>query len=262
MKTEKTKSGRWKKRGKRARRQLLYFFLPIALFLLTSLPGVGALTPFFAIGLVAALLAVHFVPHVTRAWRVALWILLVLSLVGSTGWFYSPFFFALYLSAVALGFIYTPSVAITFTIALIILFAFSVGEVNVTYDFLTLISLLSVIPLTLALRKSFLLVQQERKGILILEEEQKGTELTTLDSILANRINRIGILLRQPITYLKQGLAMLRGNNLDPTESKDVLDRMQRSSEELFTLVKQFESGTTKNELLNEHQESPRKQTP
>lgn len=231
-------------------RHLLYFFLPIVLFLLTSLPGVGVLTPFLAIGLVVALLIVHFVPHVSRAWRVVLWILLVLSLIGSTGWFYSPFFFALYLCAVALGFIYTPGVAIVFTIALIILFAFSVGEVNVVYDFLTLLSLLSVIPLTLALRKSFLLVQQERKGILILEEEQKGAELTTLDAILANRINRIGILLRQPITYLKQGLAMLRDNNLNPTESKDVLDRMQRSSEELFTLVKQFEQGTTNNDLL------------
>lgn len=232
-------------------RHVLYFFLPLVLFLWTSLPGIGALTPFLAIGLIAALLIVHFIPHVSRTWRVVLWVLLVVSLVGSTGWFYSPFFFALYLSAVALGFIYTPSVAIVFTISLIILFAFSVGEVNVTYDFLTLLSLLSVIPLTLALRKSFLLVQQERKGILILEEEQKGTELTTLDAILANRINRIGILLRQPITYLKQGLAMLRDNNLNPTESKDVLDRMQHSSEELFTLVKQFEQGTTKNDLLN-----------
>lgn len=232
-------------------RIVLYFFLPLVLFGLTSVAGINALTPYLALAVVAVLLVVHFLPSVQRTLRTTLWVLLVLSLVGSTGWFYSPFFFALYLTAIGLGFVFSAGTAIAFTLALILLFAFSVGEVNVAYDFLTLLSLLTVIPLTLALRRSFLLVQQEHRGILILESDQKSDGITTLDAILANRINRIGILLRQPITYLKQGIFMLHDNNLNPAETKDVLDRMQRSSEELFTLVKQFEQGTTKNDLLN-----------
>lgn len=232
-------------------RPVLYFVLPIIVYVLTSLPKANLLTPFLAIGLLVLLLVYRFTPRVPRALRTATWILLVLSLVGSTGWFYSPFFFGLYLAAIALGFVYTAGVAIAFTIALIILFAFSVGEVNVAYDFLTLLSLLTVIPLTLGLRRSFLLVQQERKGILILEGERHSEGVTTLDTILQNRINRIGILLRQPITYIKQGLALLHDGKLSPPESQDVVHRMQRSTDELFTLVKDFERGTTKNDLLS-----------
>lgn len=248
-----------KKKSRSINRLLLYFFLPIVLFTFTSLPGVSGLTPFLAIGIIVLLLTLRFVPGMHRSVRTFLWILLVLSLVGSTGWFYSPFFFALYLAAVGLGFLYTPGVAIAFTIALMVLFAFSVGEVNVTYDFLTLLSLLSVIPLTLALRKSFLLVQQEHKGILILEDEHGKEGVTTLDAILANRVNRVGILLRQPITYIKQGLALLHDGKLSPPESQDVVHRMQRSTDELFTLVKEFERGTTKNTLLmHQGQQSPK----
>lgn len=232
-------------------RVLQYFLLPLGVFLLTSIPGVNTLTPFLVLLCIVALLAFRFIPSASRKLGTVTWVVLVLALVGSTGWFYSPFFFALYLTAIGLGFLFTPGVAVGFTLSLLLLFAFSVGDVNPTYDFLTLLSLLSVIPLTLALRRSFLLVQQERKGILILEEEQKGAGLTTLDTILANRINRIGILLRQPITYVKQGLSLLREGNLSQDESKDILERMQRSSEELFTLVKQFEQGTTKNDLLS-----------
>ncbi len=231
-------------------RTMFYFLLPILLFVLTSIPGVNVVTPYLALGVILALIVIHFVPHAQRPARVALWTLLVLSLVGSTGWFYSPFFFALYLTAVGLGFLYSVGTAIAFTLALMLLFAFSVGEVNATYDFLTLLSLLSVIPLTVALRRSFLLVQQERKGILILESDDKQEGVTTLDAILANRVNRIGILLRQPITYLKQGIALLRDHTLTPAESQDVIQRMQHSSDELFTLVKEFERGATKNDLL------------
>lgn len=228
-----------------------YFLLPIVFFILTSLFGINRLVPLLALVLLAAIIGLRFVPGVSRRWHVLLWTLLVLSMVGSTGWFFSPFFFALYLMAIALGFIYTAGVAVAFTIALVMLFAFSIGEVNPTYDFMTLLSLLSVIPITLGLRKSFLLVQQEQKGILILESEDQHSGITSLDKVLQNSVNRIGILLRQPITYIRQGLAMLNGNTLSHEEATDVLKRMTRSSEELFTLIKEFERGATKNTLIN-----------
>jgi hypothetical protein len=169
--------------------------------------------------------------------------------VGATGWFFSPFFFALYLAAVALGFVYAPSTAVAFTLALIIMFSFSVGEANAAYDFLLLVSLLAVIPIVVALRKKYLLVQQEKKGILILETEKEGG-ITSLDSILENQVNKIGVTLRQPITYIKQGLYLLNQGKLSQEETANILPRMQKSADELFTLVKEFERGTTRNDLI------------
>lgn len=228
-----------------------YFLLPLMVFAFTSIPGVNALTPFLALLSAAVLLAIRFVPKAPRSLRSVMWAVLVLSLVGATGWFFSPFFFALYLMGIALGFLYTPLVAITFTLSLVTMFAFSVGEVNPTADFLTLVSLFSVIPITIALRKSYLLVQQEHKDILILENSERGgAGVTSLDAILQNRVSRIGILLRQPLTYMKQGLSLLAEGKLTENEYPDVLRRMQRAADDLFTLVKEFESGATKHILL------------
>jgi signal transduction histidine kinase len=224
----------------------LYVAMPILLHIFTSLPGINKLTPIIALLAIAALFILRFVPSKKANVVPILWVLLVLSLVGSTGWFYSPFFFALYLTAIGLGFIYTPSVAVGFTVALIAIFSYSIGEVDALSDFFILVSLLSVIPITIVLRKSFLLVQQQQKGILILETEQKSG-ITSLDAVLENKINFIGVTLRQPITYLKQGLAMLDDNSLTDDEFADTLARMRKASEELSTFVKEFERGTTNN---------------
>lgn len=226
---------------------VLYFLLPIAVFSFTSIPGVSTLTPVLALVFVAALLALRFVPKASRSLHPVLWTLLVLALAGATGWFFSPFFFALYLIGIALGFLYTPGTAIAFTLSLLFLFAFSVGEVNPTADFLTLLSLLSVIPITIALRKSYLLVQQEKKGILILESEEGPQGVTSLEAILANQVNRIAICIRQPITYVRQGLDLLTAGKLTEREVPEVLTRMRRSADQLLTLVKEFERGVTRN---------------
>lgn len=230
---------------------LLYFFLPMAVWVFTSLPGISRLTPFIALLLLAFIVTARWLPKLPRTVTVLSWVLLVLTLVGSSGWFFSPFFFTLYLGAIALGFIYTPLVAVTFTVSLLIIFAASIGEVSPTADFLTLVSLLSVIPITIVLRKSFLLVQQEKKGILILESEEKNAALTSLDSVLSNQVNKIAIVLRQPITYIRQGLALMKDNALTDEEYPQVIQRMSRAADEVFTLVKEFESGTTKNKLVS-----------
>lgn len=228
----------------------LYFALPLVVFVFTSIPGINRLTPVTTLVLLGILIVLRFVPTVPRDVRITLWTLVVLGLVGSSGWFFSPFFFALYLTAIALGFLYTPSAAIAFTLALIVTFAASIGEVDATADFLTLLSLLSVIPITIVLRKSYLLVQQEKKGILILEAEERGSGITSLDTILGNAVNRIGIMLRQPLTYLRQGLALLEEGKLTDKEYPEVVRRMRSGTDDLFTLLKEFESGVTKNVLL------------
>lgn len=211
------------------------------------MPGVALV--FFALAIGSL-----FYHRASRGIRVWLWLTASLILVGLSGWFYSPFFYALYLLIVALGFLYTAGVAIAFTITLFFITAF-VGaaskEIKTANDFLALVSFLSVIPIVIALRRSYLLVQQEKRGILILESERGKSGITSLEDILSNRVNRIGILLRQPVTYLKQGLALLEGGRLTRKELPEVLRRMRKATEELFTLVKEFERGTTKNVLLS-----------
>ncbi len=235
-----------------------YFFVPILAFVFTSIPYVNRLTPFMAILLLALGLGFKFLPwKLPRNFFVLLWMFFIMTLVGSSGWFFSPFFFTLYLAAIALGFIYVPSVAITFTVGLLLIFASSIGEVSPTADFLTLLSLLSVIPITIALRRTFLLVQQERKGILILESDERSVGGTALEAVLSNQVNKLAIILRQPVTYIRQGLALLKDNALTPEEYPEVIQRMSRAADEVFTLIKEFESEKTRNILVSRKKKEP-----
>ncbi|MDP3685797.1 MAG: hypothetical protein Q8R32_03120 [bacterium] len=235
----------------------------MGIFLMTSIPGIKTLTPYLALALIGALLVLRFSHAVGPTTKVLLWTLVVLSLVGSTGWFFSPFFFALYLLGIALGFLYSVGVAVAFTLALLTMFASSIGEVSATHDFLTLLSLLSVIPITIGLRRSFLLVQQAKKGILILEPDERAPSgITSLDAILRNHVNRVGVLLRQPLTYVKQGLSLLAEGKLSEPEYQETLPRMQKSVEDLFTIVKEFESETTKNVFMGRRQKPEAPESP
>jgi hypothetical protein len=235
----------------------LYFVLPIAVNVLTSLPQpLNTVTTFLALVFVPVLLSLRFLPKVSWHLRALLWTLFVLFLVGASGWYTSPFFFALYLIAIGIGFIYTPAVTVAFTASLVIVFALF-ADVKVEFDYLVLLSLLSVIPITIGLRRSFLVVQQQRKGILILEPEGKKSGITSLDAVLENRVNKISILLRQPVTYLKQGLALLEEGKLTEKEYPDVLTRMRRATDEVFTLMKEFERGVTKNVLVARRRSKP-----
>jgi len=221
------------------------------IFVFTSIPLINRATPLLALVSLVGVLTLRFVPRKLTRIRTLLWSLFVLSLIGSTGWFYSPFFFALYLVAIGLAFAYSPAVSIAFTFALIIMFVFSIGEVNPTYDFLTLLSLLTVIPISIALRKSYLLVKEEEKGILILEKDDKTAATSSLDSVLSNKINKIGTQLRQPLTYLKQGLNIIEEENLSAEERSETMERMRKAVEEMFALEKRFERSTTKNAILS-----------
>lgn len=232
---------------------MMYFFLPLAVFAIMSVKELASFFPYAALALLVALLVLFVLRRAPRHLTMGLWTTFALFLVGSTGWFFSPFFFALYLTAIGLGFLYTPKVAIAFTLSLILLF---VPLLEATSDVPILLSLLSVIPIIVALRRSFLLVQQEKKGILILEQGKKASGVTTaLDTVLANRINLISILLLQSITYIKQGLALMDDGKLTDAEEQELIKRMRRSSERLCTLVKQFERETTKNVIMTQEQE-------
>lgn len=111
--------------------------------------------------------------------KVVLQTVMVLLLIGATGWFVSPFFFLLYLLLVYVGFLYRPSAAFSLLAGLLGIFVFSVGRVDTAFDSMTLASLLLVIPLVAYMRKKYQVVEHADVGAAggsISDEELLGGE--------------------------------------------------------------------------------------
>ena len=226
-----------------------YFFLPIIFFILSSFKPLSSLLYFLIVILCITLLLFKFIPKRTPQLTLIIWSLFVCTAVSVTGWFFSPFFFALYLLGVGLAFIYPIRVSVAYTVSLIAIFLFS-GDVSGSFDIMLLLSLLSVIPISLALRRDFLKVQQDQKDILVLETGD-NKDSTALQNLLQNTVNRVGVNLRQPVTYLKQGLAVLEEEDLSPKEATNMLKKMRNTVEEIFTIIREFEHGATKNLFIS-----------
>jgi hypothetical protein len=174
----------------------------------------------------------------------------VLFLVASTGWFFSPFFFVLYLLSVFLAFIFSPSASIVFVVLLVILFSFNIGEVDLAYDFLIVLSLLTTIPLSLYLRKEYLRLKQTEKKILVLEKEKGETYEDIIQEVLANKVNNFSADMRQPINDTKQ-LAFYIQKHHKNQEINESLNKIIFSSEEALKILSDFEAGTTGKKILS-----------
>lgn len=173
----------------------------------------------------------------------------VLLLVGSTGWFFSPFFFSLYLLAIFLAFAFSTVASLSFVVTLVTLFSFNIGEVDLAYDFLVVLSLLTVIPISLYIRKEYLRLKEAEKNILILEQD-KVKFTSKVEEILANKISNLAANLRQPINDLK-----LLGYRLPKVKGKEQLTRYSEklitASEDALSLIRNFERESTGKELLS-----------
>lgn len=172
----------------------------------------------------------------------------VLFLIASTGWFFSPFFFMLYLWAIFLAFIFSPQVSLSFIITLVILFSFNIGEVDLAYDFMIVLSLLTTIPLSLILRKEYLKLKESEKAILVLEKEKENIN-STVEEILANKINNVAVNLRQPINDVRQ-LAYRLEDMKNIKQFNESRDRIISSSEEALRILKEFEEQSTGKKLM------------
>lgn len=178
-----------------------------------------------------------------------LFLAVILLLVGATGWFFSPFFFTLYLVGVGLALMYNQAVSISFIVALVALFSFNIGEVDLTYDFLIILSLLSTIPVGLALRKEYLKLKESNKEILVLQHEKENYK-NKLEEVLSNTMNNFAVNLRQPLNDVKQ-LAYRMEKVRSKTEEEKDRQRIIASSEEALRMLKDFEEETTGKKLLS-----------
>ncbi len=78
----------------------------------------------------------------------------ILLLIGSTGWFFSPFFFLLYPLTILTSFLFSTKDSYVLAATIAGLFIVNIGEVDLVYDILVILSYLTVIPLIHFLRKS------------------------------------------------------------------------------------------------------------
>lgn len=178
----------------------------------------------------------------------------VLLLVGATGWFFSPFFFSLYLSVILLAFIFPLNVSISFAITLVVLFAFNIGDVDLVYDFLIVLSLLTTIPLSIYLRKEYLKLKESEKEILILKKKEEFYK-TKVEEVLSNTITNFAVNLKQPLNVVKQLIYRLPKAKSKKDKEKYV-ERIMNSSEEALRCLKKFEQEST-GELLAVMPEKP-----
>lgn len=230
----------------------LFFLLPLLVFAWSSIPGPAQFT--LHLGLIVLLASIGLAFIKKDSWQLAKIVvqsLLVLFLVGGTGWFLSPFFFLLYLLPIYLGFLYAPAVSFGFLAALIVIFAFSVGEVDVAFDIMTLLSLLLVIPLVIYLRRQYLVIRQSTKEILILEEEGSGIQdLDTISKLLSNRVTKLGVALRDPLTFIKQSSSGLLDQGVPVSQINNVLERIRSAASESLEFIRDFETDTSTNKVL------------
>lgn len=230
---------------------ILFFFLPLVVFALSSIQAMSAYTLHLGLIFFVIAIALSFVKNEKLALsKTTINSVIILLLVGGTGWFLSPFFFLLYLLPIYLGFLYVPSVAFGFLAALLIIFASSVGEVNVSFDIMTLLSLLLVIPLVIYLRKKFLILKQTDKDILILQDESAIKDTDTIAALLANRITNLGVTIRQPLSFIRQAATVLLEEDLSPKEATEYLKRIRSTATESLQDIRDFEGDTSANEVL------------
>lgn len=239
----------------------LFFFLPLAVLALTGAAGLAKYSLHAALLCFLLQLALMLSKNSKLSLaKVALTTLIILFLVGGTGWFLSPFFFLLYLLPIYLGFLYTPTVAFGFLAALLIIFSSSIGEVDISLDILTLLSLLLVIPLLIYLRKKYLILRQTTKDILILHSESGIKDADTITALLSNKITKLGVTVRQPLSFIKQAATVLLEEDLNPKEATTYLERIRTTATEALDQVKSFEGDTSANLVLTNQTDKQKEQ--
>lgn len=234
---------------------LSIIILTFAVFILTKNPLTGPFKLQMALLSIMALIIFMLYARkkergITES-RTLIYLLLAatLFLVGATGWFFSPFFFSLYLLTIILAFILGPPASIGFVGTLVCVFAFNIGEVDPVYDFLVVASLITSIPISFYLRREYLRLREAQKDILVLKEEKKYYQ-SKVEEILANKINNLAVSLRQPATDIKL-LAM----RLNKQKSKEDLEtntkRIVTSAQEALRILEEFEESATGKKFLS-----------
>lgn len=238
------------------RHQIDAFYIALytlLIYIFTMSPGTKPYTYYLFILFAAAGFVLYLLGNRNRTVYIYIIMGIILLWVGSTGWFFSPFFYMLYLLGVALSFLYSSIVSIAFVGVLILLFLPNIGSIDVVLDSMALFSLFSIIPLTYFLRREYLHLKQNEKKILVLEKDQK-MYANKVDEVLNNRISNMAVQLKEKINDIKQ-LAyfndMLIKKHLQKPELHQNQQKIVNLSDSLLYQLKQFEEEVTGLKLVD-----------
>jgi hypothetical protein len=176
--------------------------------------------------------------------------------VGVTGWFFSPFFYLLYLLAIVLSFILSPFATLLFVITLVGLFSPNIGSIDITLDFITIMSLFSIVPITYFLQKEYLYLRQQEKKVLILEEETQDLR-NKVDEVLRNRVIKFAVNVRQPVNDMKQMAIFAQSEGKEKVHT--ALQKIAKLGDESLGLIEDFEVSVTGKKLVHTSNEKPEK---
>lgn len=240
---------------------IVIWLLPLAVFILTKNPITGPWR------LILALLALLWViidnfwflkgsegENVSKRKLIDV-VIFGLALVGATNWFFSPFFFILYLLAIAVTFEYDAGAGLGFIIALVLLFVFNVGEVDVAYDSLVLLSLLVTFPIALYLRKEYIKLQEGQKRILVLERESQDAK-DTVSKLLANVVTNLTAEVRGPLVNIKNysHAVLLKMPKAKKSKEKTYIERVYESALLALRMVNEFDEKSTGKTIKTEEE--------
>lgn len=169
--------------------------------------------------------------------------------IGVTGWFVSPFFYFLFLIAIVLGFVYSTFTTLLFVVVLIGIFLPNVGSIDFSLDFVTVLTLASVVPLTHFLQTEYLHIKQTENKILILKDEEK-TIRNQVDHVLANKISKFAVDLREPVNDVRQ-VALQAIKNIQHKEAREAFHKIAILSRESLDQIEMFEEASTGQSLIH-----------
>lgn len=172
----------------------------------------------------------------------------ILLWVGNTGWAFSPFFYLLYILGLALGFLFNTSAAFSFVIVLVAVLLPQIGNINTHFDYVTVLSLFLIVPLSYFLSHAFLKVKEKEKKILILEHEKKNFQ-DTVEELLNNKVIKFAADLREPVNDVRQLALYVPKKQTEETLAEN-RKKIVASSEKALALIAEFEEDTTGRKLL------------
>ena len=240
------------------RMNLAIWLLAPVVFLITRNPLTGPWRVLLAfLALIWLLVDVFYLAKNNEKRRLLDIVIFALFLVGATNWFFSPFFFVLYLLTIGITFVFTPAAGLGFVISLVLLFVFNVGEVDVAYDSLVLLSLLGTFPVAIFLRKEYLKLQEGQKAILILEKQAREAQ-TTVEKLLANVVTYTSAELRAPLVNIKNHAHILISNKKLPAKKAYMyLQRIYESSLTALRDINRFDEESTGKVIQGEQRRNP-----
>ena len=171
----------------------------------------------------------------------------VLLVVGTTGWFHSPFAFTLYFLIIALSFVFQPSASIGLVGTLFILVLIALPQGDPTHNFLTILSLLTIIPITFYVREQFLQLKEAENAILILRNNKHRYE-DEIEEVMDNTISRFAAIQRAHLNTIKQLLH--RFDIKGKEENKRIQKMLEETTEQSLSGLREFEEEATGEKLV------------